>query len=136
MLFIPNTTSDATVSKPVTGRYLSHNHLPARRRALLAGDLASGRRHLVKPTLAQAARLARVSLPYAAAGRDVVHCQPHLRTAVESGECALLKAANRISPASAILVRTWNAASPAERVEFIRRVNPDRIFDAAVLAVG
>jgi hypothetical protein len=34
-----------------------------------------------------------------------------------------------------LLVRDWNAATDAERIEFARRVGVDRIFDGAIAPV-
>ena len=134
MLFIPSPALSATVGKPLTGRYLAHNHLPARRRALLAGDLVTGKAHLVEPTIAQAAMLTRVSPRYAAAGKAVVFSQPHKRSAVEWGESSLRAAANRAPTASEMLAKAWAAASPAERIEFVRLTGPDMIFNTVVEA--
>ena len=134
MLFIPSPAPSATVSKPLTGRYLAHNHMPPRRRALLAGDLMTGKARLVEPTIAQAAMLTRVSPRYAATGRAVVFSQPHKRSAVEFGEFSLLAADNRAPTASETLAKTWAAASPAERIEFVRLIGPDTIFNTVVEA--
>ena len=41
---------DATISAPLTGRYLAHNGLSARRKAFLAVDLVTGRAQLSTPT--------------------------------------------------------------------------------------
>ncbi len=134
MSYIPLTFPGATVSRPITGRYLAHNHLPARRRALLAGDLATGKVHLVNPTISQAALLARVSIPYAAAGRTVTYSRPHLRGPVENGERSLLEAADRKPSAGELLAKAWSLATPAERIAFIRLTGPDAVFDVAVEA--
>ena len=136
MLHIPTATPEATVSRPLRGRYLAHNHMPPRRRALLAGDLVTGRAHLIRPTIVQAARLVGVSVPYARAGCDVVLSQPHKRSAVEFGDCSLLAAANRIPPASKILVKMWNAASPDERREFCRVAGIEPVWAALTAAIG
>jgi hypothetical protein len=136
MLFIPTATREATVSRPLTGRYLAHNHMPPRRRALLAGDLVTGKAHLVGPTIAQAAMLTRVSVRYAAAGKAIVFGQPHKRSAVEFGECSLLAAANRIPPTSKILAKLWNAASPDERREFCRVAGIEPVWSALTAAIG
>jgi hypothetical protein len=34
-----------------------------------------------------------------------------------------------------VLTRTWDAADPAARLEFAKRIGPDGLFDAAVAAV-
>jgi hypothetical protein len=116
----PAPGATVSTSRPLAGRWLAHNHLPPRRRALIAGDLIVGRRHLVEPTLTQAAMLARVSTSYAAAGKFVVFSQPHLRSSVESGERALLEAARGARPAS----------SDAALDRIIARVGVDRVWAA------
>jgi len=85
-----------------TGRYLSHNRLAARARARLADDLASRRANVSGLTVRQAAKLCRVSV-------------------------SSVKAARRTP--SDTLVCAWNAASPAARTEFVKRVGPARIWD-------
>ena len=49
----------------VTGRYLAHNHLDRVSKAFLASDLISASKQLVKPTILQAAMLAKVNSTYA-----------------------------------------------------------------------
>ena len=53
------------IVKAHPGRWLAHNHLSLVERAFLAADLVIGKCQLVQPTVAQAARLARVSNTYA-----------------------------------------------------------------------
>jgi hypothetical protein len=132
----PTTIASASVSRPVTGRYLANNHLPPRCRALLAGDLVTGKAHLITPTIAQAAMLTRVSVPHAAAGKAIVYSQPHKRSGVESGECSLLAAANRARTMSEILVKAWANASPDERREFCRAAGIEPVWTALTAAIG
>ena len=57
-----------SVARPVpsiTGRYLAHNGESRVARAFYAADLHSGTKQLTKPTMVQAAYLARVSTTYA-----------------------------------------------------------------------
>jgi hypothetical protein len=123
------------ISRPLAGKYLAHTKLAPCVRALLAGDLATGKAHLVEPTIKQVALLARVSNAYAAAGRDVVCSQPHKRSAVEHGECSLLAAANRKSSVGERLAKAWAKANAEERTEFIRLIGPDAVFSATIEAV-
>jgi hypothetical protein len=59
------TTIVRAASMPVTGRYLAHSKLSSVERAFLASDLVSGDKRLVRPTIVQAAMLARVNKTYA-----------------------------------------------------------------------
>jgi hypothetical protein len=76
----------------------------------LAAGIIGGQVTIQNLTVSQTARLCRVCVPYI----DDVRRQPS---------------------ACDLLVRSWNAATGSERVEFARRVGVDRIFDAAIAPV-
>jgi hypothetical protein len=48
-------------TRPISGRFLAHNHLSLIKRAFMAADLISGVTCLTAPTQTQAAVLARVN---------------------------------------------------------------------------
>jgi hypothetical protein len=135
MLHIANLTPDANASVPLSGSYLSHNRLPAHRRAFQAADLVLGHAHLVKPTAAQAAALCGVSTAYVFAARRVAYSAPHLRTDTEAGRRPLLTTAYG-KPSVSHLLKIWNAATFDERCEFCRQADPERIFAAIEVAIG
>jgi hypothetical protein len=94
----------------VSGQYLAKNRLSARERARLAAGIIGGEVTIQNLTVAQTARLCRVCVPYV----EDVRRQPS---------------------ACDVLVRGWDAATDAERVEFGRRIGADRLFDKAIMPV-
>jgi hypothetical protein len=98
----------------VTGQYLSKNQLSKRARARLAADIISGKAGVIDHTVKQLAVLCRVSAPYIAEARD---------------------RARRTDYATR-LARAWRVADSDQRIQFIRRAGPERIFDATVQAIG
>ena len=73
--------------RPVSGRYLAHARLTPAEWAYLAADLYNGRRFLVKPTMVQAAWLARkISTTYA----HTALRRPDERWLVENGHLPLV----------------------------------------------
>jgi hypothetical protein len=98
-------------ARHVTGQYLAKNRLNARDRARLAAGIIGGQVTVRNLTVRQTARLCRVSETYVAALKATTDRRADL------------------------LVRDWNAATDAERIEFARRVGVDRIFDGAIAPV-
>ena len=104
-------TSQGDPARQVSGQFLARNRLNARDRARLAAGIIGGEVTIQDLTVRQTARLCRVSEPYVAAVR-------------------------RPPPSACdLLVRDWNAATGAERIEFARRIGVDRIFDGAIAPV-
>jgi hypothetical protein len=103
------TPSPQEPTRHVTGQYLAKNRLSPRDRARLAAGIIGGQITIRNLTVRQTARLCRVSEPYITAARKPSPCD--------------------------LLVRDWNAATGAERIEFARRVGVDRIFDGAIAPV-
>lgn len=102
----------------VTGRYLAHNHLDRVSKAFLASDLISGSKQLVKPTILQAAMLAKVNSTYAWWATR----QGSNRFEIERGYLPLVP-----PPVQAPI-------SDPEIIDFVRRVGIGRVLDAAVEA--
>jgi hypothetical protein len=111
MLYRPTTTSAATAVRYVTGQFLAKNRLCKRDRAKLAADILARKAVVIDLTAKQVAGLCRVSSPYIAEARGR-------------------------SPAATRLLRDWNAADPDQRIQFIRRADPERVFDAIARAIG
>jgi hypothetical protein len=105
MLYRPSPTPTAT-ARHVSGQYLSKNRLCARDRAKLAADIAANKVAVVDLTAKQLARLCRVCTPYIAEAR-----------------------AGATPVATRRLLRDWNAADHAARVQFARAAGPEAIFD-------
>ena len=110
MLYNPSNTSPAT-APAITGRSLAtrRGKLPKQHLRALAVDLALGRVHLVRPTVAQAAELTGISPNYLGAALPSRGGRKSRRTRIET------------------LATLWEA--------FIRRAGPDMVFDTAVEAV-
>jgi hypothetical protein len=111
MLYRPSPTPTAT-ARHVSGQYLSKNRLCARDRAKLAADIAANKVLVVDLTAKQLARLCRVCAPYIAEARGATPV------------------------ATRRLLRDWNAADHAARVQFARAVGAERVFDVVTEAVG
>jgi hypothetical protein len=117
--------------QPITGRFLAHNRLSRVSRAFIAADLHSGDKALTKPTMLQAALLARVNSAYAwwAEKRQAE------RPAILRGEIPLV-------PPHSLAPRTnGNGTSllPAEipdhaLVDLVRRIGVSKLLDIAVMA--
>jgi hypothetical protein len=117
-----------------SGRWFAHNGLSKVRRAFLAADLAAGKVELAEPTLRQAALIAGVSVPYVVAARRVAFSQPHLRSSVEYGQRPLLETGRMHRPRCEQMAELWAAATPQERVAFIKQIGCDAVFAATVEA--
>ena len=104
-------------SMPVTGRYLAHSKLSSVERAFLASDLVSGDKRLVRPTIAQAAMLARVNKTYAWWATK----QQDNRFNIEAGYLPLVPQ------------RVKAPISDPEIIDFVRTVGLERVLDAAVV---
>jgi hypothetical protein len=115
------TLSIPTTSPTITGRNLAHGKHTKTARALMAADLVAGRVKLIRPTVKQAAALARVSAPYvyAAAKPD-----PAQRRKLERG----VRLMNVVRPTS--LTREWCCATREQKIAFIRSVGTDSVWNA------
>jgi hypothetical protein len=110
----------------VTGRNLAHGRRSTAERALIAADLHRNRVDLISPTVKQAAALAGVCVPYAAAAVLVADDQA-LRDAVLAGEVSLFDAVR--SNASESLVAHFRRSSVEEWRECAREIGPALIWD-------
>jgi hypothetical protein len=126
MLFTPKYDPTAI---PISGRAFAHRRRTASQRAGLAAQLVLGEGVLANPTVKQAASLLQVSRPYVQVALKATTGQ---RENLVSGRLTV----SRLKPSPCdLLVRDWNAANDAERVEFARRVGVDQIFDTAIAPV-
>jgi hypothetical protein len=114
VLYRPATAPTATAVRRVTGQHLAKVRLSKRDRAQLAADVLAGRVVITDFTIKQLAMLCRVSARYVSAARNRA-CRPDYATR---------------------LARAWQVADPDQRIQFIRRAGPERIFDATVQAIG
>jgi len=119
--------------KPVTGRFLAHNHLTAPRRAFLGVDILTGKVQPVRFTKTQIAAIVGVSVPYLVAALRVSFTRPDLRGSCACGLVPLLKATPRPGRAER-LATMWAKASADERRAFIKMVGADAMFDITVEA--
>jgi hypothetical protein len=99
-----------TAIRKLCGQYLAKNRLNARARARLAAEILVGQAEPVSLTVKQVAALCRVSVPYVSEARNP-------------------------APATDVLVKAWNAASPDERIAFARTVGSDKIWDGAIAPI-
>ena len=120
--------SAATPVPTLCGRFLAHNQKSRVVRAFYAADLHRGAKLLTKPTMLQAAFIARVSPAYAwAAEKRMAE-----RNEIEGGYVPLVppsvsKANGNMLPASI----TGHLAD-SEVIAFVRSVGIDRVLEAAV----
>jgi hypothetical protein len=104
----------ASPARVLSGQYLSKNRLGKRARARLAADVLAGKAVITDLTIKQLSAVCRVSTPYIRAARNKA-CRPDYATR---------------------LARAWQVADSDQRIQFIRRAGPERIFDATVQAIG
>jgi hypothetical protein len=116
MLYRPPTTTTptATAVRRVTGQFLAKNRLSKRARAQLAADVLAGKAVITDFTIRQLSTVCRVSPLYIAEARNKAR-RPDYATR---------------------LARAWQVADSDQRIQFIRRAGPERIFDATVQAIG
>jgi hypothetical protein len=119
--------------RPVTGRFLAHNHLTATRRAFLLHDVGVGKVQVTKLTVKQLAMLGRVSIPLIVAARRIAVEQPHLRSACETGLTPLLKAVPRPSRPERMAAKFIKMTAEEQQL-FVRMVGADRMLSVAVEA--
>jgi hypothetical protein len=117
-------------STPITGRFLAHNHHNRVARAFTAADLHAGTKQLIKPTMVQAALLARVSAAYAWAAVK----RQNQRAEIEAGLIPLVPA-SVVGPktngnGSALVVP--GTIDDAELMHIAHVVGADRMLAAAV----
>lgn len=116
-------------STPVTGSYLSHNHLDPVHRAFFASDLHSGARRLVQPTMMQAAFLARINVTYA----WWAHKRRDERGVIELGLVPLVPPHPKTN-GTVLKVPPSAGIDDSELVNIAKRVGPERMLTAAVMA--
>jgi hypothetical protein len=126
MLFSPKHNP---TSIPTTGRAIARRRRSTSQRAGLAAQLVAGEVVLTKPTIKQVAGLLRVNRHYV---REALKATTDRRANLVSGR---LTVPQLKSSACDLLVRDWNTATDADRIEFARRVGVDRIFDGAIAPV-
>jgi hypothetical protein len=114
MLYRPPTTPTATTIRRVTGQFLAKNRLSKRARAQLAADILAGKAVITDYTIKQLAVLCRVSVPYVTEARNRAR-RPDYATR---------------------LTRAWRVADSDQRIQFIRRADPERVFDALTAAIA
>jgi hypothetical protein len=104
----------------VSGNYLAHNKYDAIGKAFLAADLYRGRMQLIRPTLTQAARLARTNYGYA---WWAVKRQSE-RAKIEAGRLPL------VPP----VPKNPTEITDAELIDAFRKVGVEHAFDVLVEA--
>jgi hypothetical protein len=114
MLTYNGNSNSAIPFRRVTGQYLAKNRCSKRARAQLAADILAGKVMVSGLTIKQLAALCRVSVPYVTEARNRAR-RPDYATR---------------------LARAWQVADSDQRIQFIRRAGPERIFDATVQAIG
>jgi hypothetical protein len=136
MLYVPSPAgaTAAAPSKPsttITGAGLRNRNgvHPAFRRAFTAADLAVGRRHLIKPTVRQAAVLCSVSVRYTYAALRAAN-DPGLRASIEAGCQPLISTAN-----SETLAQHFARTSKEELLECARTVGVDVLWDTLIAPI-
>jgi hypothetical protein len=112
----------------LTGRYLAHCRYDPVGRAFLAADLHSGALQLTRPTMVQAAQLARINVTYAwwAAKRQTE------RGAIKAGLMPLVPARHSVTSGKTVLLPPVEINDTA-LVDFIRGIGLERVLDAAVV---
>jgi hypothetical protein len=113
VLYRPPPTPTSTVRR-VSGQYLAKNRLPKKARAQLAADIIAGKVMVSDFTIKQLTVLCRVSGPYVTAARNRAR-RPDYATR---------------------LARAWQVADSDQRIQFIRRADPERVFDALTAAIA
>ena len=110
-----------------TGRNLAHGRRSPSQRAAVAAQLVLGELQLTNPTITQSAGLLDVCVPYV---RKALSVNAADLAALAAGEITITQLMQ--PPLSVLFVRTWDAASPRERIEFARCIGPEHLFDNAV----
>ena len=101
--------SSGFVTTRISGQFLAKNRLSKRAKARLAVDILDHRVEVRDLTVRQVAHLCRVSV-----------------TSINN---------TRRTPAQS-LAKAWAAAPPDQRAEFIRRADPDRVFDVIAQVIA
>jgi hypothetical protein len=113
----------------VTGRFLAHNQQSRVVRAFYAADLHSGGRLVTKPTMLQAAFIARVSPAYAwAAEKRMAE-----RAEIEAGLIPLVPAPLPKANGSMLPASITGRVADSDVVDFVRSVGINRVLEAAVV---
>jgi hypothetical protein len=113
VLYRPSSPPSTPLST-VSGQYLAKNRLSKRGRAQLATDILAGKVMATDFTIKQLVVLCRVSRPYIVEARNRTR-RPDYATR---------------------LARAWRIADSDERIQFIRRADPERVFDALTAAIA
>ena len=109
-----------SVKQVYVGRWLAHNHCSLVERGFVGADMANGRSQLVCPTISQAARLARVNVPYVwwALRRQ------------EERDLILRGVVPLVPPPAELSLPKPVAVSDSELIEVVRLAGPERAFKA------
>jgi hypothetical protein len=125
-----------TVKSTVTGRQLAHGNSSTVVRAFVADDLFRGRLNIVRPTMAQAAALARVSAAYAWAA----HRHAEDREAIVNGLAPLMPARSRIQkngikplvkPIKPLITSMSDDLDDTALINLVRCIGTSRVLEAA-----
>jgi hypothetical protein len=121
--------SAARPAPAISGNFLARNRYDVVAHAFYACDLFTGAKRLVKPTMLQAAHLARVNVTYA----WWAHKRQAERAVIEAGKIPLvppLLAKVNGTPLAPPVVNT--GIDDAELMHIAHRVGPDRMLAAAI----
>jgi hypothetical protein len=123
----------ATAVSAISGNFLARNRYDVVAHAFYACDLFTGAKRLVKPTMLQAAHLARVNVTYA----WWAHKRQTERAAIEAGRIPLVPPplAKTNGNGATHLAEPDVGIDDAELLHIAHRVGPDRML-AAAIAVG
>ena len=99
--------------RQLSGTFLAKNKLPPQTRARLAAELLEQRAVVTKLTVGQIASLCRVSV----------------------SSVNVARGGRGRRPADLTLAMIWDRATPAQRLEFIRRAGPEVVWNARCSSV-
>ena len=120
--------SAATPVSTLCGRFLAHNQKSRVVRAFYAADLHSGGTLLVKPTMLQAAFIARVSPAYAwAAEKRMAE-----RFEIEFGYVPLVPPSVSKANGNTLPASITGHVADSDVIAFVRSVGINRVLEAAV----
>jgi hypothetical protein len=125
-------------TEAVTGRRIAHCQLAARERAILAAELVLGRRQLVHPTISQTGNLLQVSVTHVRNALTILNDdagrQERALQECIFGPLPLATAAEQVrrrkrTPQLSSLPRAWACATAKERLEAVRLIGVNQIWD-------
>jgi hypothetical protein len=118
----------ATAVPAISGNFLARNRYDLVAHAFYACDLFTGAKRLVKPTMLQAAHLARVNVTYAWAA----HRRQAERAAIEAGKVPLVPPPLMKANGAPLTPVVDTGIDDATVVSFVRSVGVARVLEAAV----